>query len=174
MNLFFNRIFSMIRYFLIQFLISAAVLFTTQTLLGFFLTWWGPGFVSFFSWLGFVLSAMEKIPLSVGGGVGPSNRPLLDLNLPPAPEPEPAPPGEEALYNEKDPNRIKCIIEKQKQEREVSNTKNKIFHEKKKFDETMGMIVLHHFKRKKGIRRVNKKCLSVILENKTDGFNKSL
>lgn len=138
MNLFFNRIFSMIRYFLIKFWISAAVLFTTQTLLGFFLTWWGPGFVSFFSWLDFVLSAMEKMPLSIGGGgsgVGPSNRPLLDLNLPPAPEPEPAPPGEEDLYNEKDPNRIKCIIGKQKQERhaiEVSNTKKKIFHEKKK------------------------------------------
>ncbi|KAB8477466.1 hypothetical protein FH972_025332 [Carpinus fangiana] len=36
---------------------------------------------------------MEGFPLSVGGGgnAGPSNRPLLDLNLPPAPEPEPGP-----------------------------------------------------------------------------------
>jgi hypothetical protein len=37
---------------------------------------------------------MDKAPLSIGSGVGPSNRPLLDLNLPPAPEPEPALPSE--------------------------------------------------------------------------------
>ncbi len=36
---------------------------------------------------------MDGTPLSIGGGgsgVGPSNRPLPDLNLPPAAEPEPA------------------------------------------------------------------------------------
>ena len=63
-------------------------MFATQTLLGSFLTWWGPDFVSL---LDFVLSAMDKIPLSVGGEAGPSNLTGLDLNQTPAPEPEPAP-----------------------------------------------------------------------------------
>lgn len=52
------------------------------------LTWWGPAFVSFFSWLDFVLSAMEKEPLSVGGGrsdAGPSTfRPTEKLEIPPS------------------------------------------------------------------------------------------
>jgi hypothetical protein len=44
-----------------------------------------------------ILSAMENLPLSIGGGgsgAGPSQRPLIDLNLSPAPEPEPALPSE--------------------------------------------------------------------------------
>lgn len=43
--------------------------------------------------LDFLLSAMDRFPLSVGGGgsgVGPSRRPLPDLNFPPAPDPESA------------------------------------------------------------------------------------
>ena len=59
------------------------------------LTWGAVFFAPFVEFLDFMLSAMmDKAPLSIGSGVGPSNRPLLDLNLPPAPEPEPALPSE--------------------------------------------------------------------------------
>ncbi len=50
-------------------------------------------FLPLFEWVDWILSAMDGTPLSIGGGgsgVGPSNRPLPDLNLPPAAEPEPA------------------------------------------------------------------------------------
>ena len=57
------------------------------------MTWVAPLVVLFEEWLDWVLSSMEGFPLSVGGGgnAGPSNRRLLDLNLPPSPSPEPGP-----------------------------------------------------------------------------------
>lgn len=62
------------------------------------LTWGAFFFAPFVEFLDFMLSAMmDKAPLSIGSGalsIMPSNRPLLDLNLPPAPEPEPALPSE--------------------------------------------------------------------------------
>lgn len=74
-------------------------------------TW--PFFVFSVDWIDWILSSMDRLPLSVGGGgsdAGPSSsgRPELDLNQPPAPEPgldlngpppaepEPAPPAEPA------------------------------------------------------------------------------
>ena len=53
---------------------------------------WGAAlFSSVLELMEWLLSSMDPLPLSVGGGgVG---RPMIDLNLPPAPEPEPAPPA---------------------------------------------------------------------------------
>ena len=68
--------------FFIKLLINTAVLFTTETLLSFFLIWCGPEFISWLNSL-FILF-MDRIPLSIGSGVGPSNLP--DLNSPAAEE----------------------------------------------------------------------------------------
>lgn len=43
---------------------------------------------------------MERLPLSVGSDAGPSRRPELDLNQPPAPEPAPGPPLTPIQLNE--------------------------------------------------------------------------
>ena len=52
-------------------------------------TWVAPFFVFFGDWVDFLLSPMDNLPLSVGGGgsdAGPSRRPVLDLNSTPEPE----------------------------------------------------------------------------------------
>lgn len=71
-------------------------LLITRVLWDWGLTWVAPFFVLFVDLIDFLLSFMDKLPLSVGGGgsdVGPSRRPLPDLNFPPSLEPEPAPPS---------------------------------------------------------------------------------
>jgi hypothetical protein len=78
---------------MVHFLLSTAVLFLCRKFLDLGFIYSAPLFCFFSGWLDWVLLSMEGFPLSVGGGgnAGPSNRPLLDLNLPPAPEPEPGP-----------------------------------------------------------------------------------
>lgn len=81
-----------------SFFIHMSVLIITRLLLDWGLTWVGPLFLLFLSgidWilslLDWILSSMERLPISVGGGrseAGPSNRPPIDLNRPPVPEPE--------------------------------------------------------------------------------------
>lgn len=58
---------------------------------------------------------MEGFRLPVGGGVGSS---IPDLNGPPpeAPPPQPA----EDVYYEKEPDRIKAILERKKAEKDAS------------------------------------------------------
>ena len=97
MPIFFNLLLKRIRYILVKFCISTAVLLITPTLWDWSLARCGPFFISFLQLMDFILSAMENLPLSIGGGgsgAGPSQRPLIDLNLSPAPEPEPALPSE--------------------------------------------------------------------------------
>jgi hypothetical protein len=90
-----NKFSGILRVLFLKFLISISVMLFTSALWDWGLTWGAVFFAPFVEFLDFMLSAMmDKAPLSIGSGVGPSNRPLLDLNLPPAPEPEPALPSE--------------------------------------------------------------------------------
>lgn len=90
-------------------------------------------------------------------------QPLPDLDAPVEPE---------DLYNEKDPNRLKEILERQKEERyatEVSTTKEKILDEiKKLFDETVGTDHLDSLKKDQCVTEVNDKYLKWVLRNKRD------
>ena len=93
-----NKFSGILRVLFLKFLISISVMLFTSALWDWGLTWGAFFFAPFVEFLDFMLSAMmDKAPLSIGSGalsIMPSNRPLLDLNLPPAPEPEPALPSE--------------------------------------------------------------------------------
>lgn len=128
-----NQILIVIRSFLRRILISVAVLLITPVLLDWGLTWGAAFFAPFLDLLDFILSAMDRFPLSVGGGgsgVGPSRRPLLDLNLPPAPEPEPVPPqplsGEEEERFRREQQAIMGSREFKKADRHLTHVENSI------------------------------------------------
>jgi len=87
-----------------QAVVSISFLLITRLLWDWGLPWVAPLVGVFVDWLGLLLSCMDNVPLSVGGGgsdAGPSSsgrpvldlngspKPELDLNQPPAPEPEP-------------------------------------------------------------------------------------
>ena len=65
---------------------SLFVLLVAPVLRDWGLAWVAPLVVFLEEWLGFLISSMERLPLSVGSDAGPSRRPELDLNQPPAPE----------------------------------------------------------------------------------------
>lgn len=94
--MFINLIRSFMREIVRKFCRAFVLLFFTRLLWD---SWGADVFVAVFELLDLVLSAMDGIPLSVGGGgsgVGPSQRPLPDLNQPPA-EVAPDPDEHEAL-----------------------------------------------------------------------------
>lgn len=130
------------------------------------LTCGAPLCVLIIDWL---LSLME-FPLSVGGGIseaGPSNRPPIDLNRPPLPEPE----EEVDLYNEKDPSRLQHILEKQKQERyalDVETRKARLFAELQQIVHDRMGENFDSRKKSECLTYVNQKYLSFILENQRD------
>ena len=96
------RIFFNITFLIMKNWISISLLWITPVLWDWGLTWVAPFIVVFLDSMDWILSYMDKFPLSVGGGgsdAGPSRRPVLDLNRTPQPEldlnqppaPEPAP-----------------------------------------------------------------------------------
>lgn len=147
--------------------IEKAFFFLSCLLWDWALTWGVYFFGPFVYFIDFLLSAMEGFRLPVGGGVGSS---IPDLNVPPIPDlngppPEaPLPQPAEDVYHEKDPDRIKAILERKKAERDasaVSNTKAEILTKIKEIVEGV-----NHQKKEECISEVNKNFLKRILENK--------
>lgn len=151
-------LFAAIRY-LGRLLLKRLFFFLSCLLWDWALTWGVYFFGPFVYFIDFLLSATEGFRLPVGGGVGSS---IPDFNVPPpeAPLPQPA----EDVYHEKDPDRIKAILERKKAERDasaVSNTKAEILTKIKDIVEGV-----NHQKKEECISEVNKNFLKRILENK--------
>jgi hypothetical protein len=92
-----SDIFAPIRTFL-SFLIKRVILSITLVFITKFLWDWGLTWVAvapllgLVEWIDWLLSSMDPLPVGGGGSdAGPSRRPELDLNQPPAPEPEQQP-----------------------------------------------------------------------------------
>lgn len=148
-------LFAAIRY-LGRLLLKRLFFFLSCLLWDWALTWGVYFFGPFVYFIDFLLSATEGFRLPVGGGVGSS---IPDFNVPP-PLPQPA----EDVYHEKDPDRIKAILERKKAERDasaVSNTKAEILTKIKDIVEGV-----NHQKKEECISEVNKNFLKRILENK--------
>ena len=91
----FASILTLISSIVTKMILSITLLFITRLLWDWGLTWVAPLVGVFLGWLDLLLSFMDGLPLSGGGGssdAGPSRR--LDLNVTPSSSPEPAPPAE--------------------------------------------------------------------------------
>ena len=100
-------------------ILSITLLFITRLLWDWGLTWVAPLVGVFLGWLDLLLSFMDGLPLSGGGGssdAGPSRR--LDLNVTPSSSPEPAPPAEPEPENGvNDPNDIDSALREREKTR---------------------------------------------------------